>query len=657
LGRGQVVETTHESRDAEAHDSLRFAKKRGSTVRGHHKSKSLLAGARVATLVTVSALITWQNSPAQASIAQAGNAMSPKPNPIVQKEMEIGQQGNASAASIGTATALRLAKLRKSYKGPLETSEYQQLLGVLLTATTKAKSADLDDFSIDFFRAFRPKDLGKLIGELVDESGDFRPPSEKRSKAKQLLEHLEYLFGVALHKETSTGRRPEWASYIKQLDPSCLNGLLQGEHKADAKISSASLAFLAGLALPNPHAMYGFAPVRFDGQPTRSLRLTVLDLLSNDQDSGGRALKLYLAPKDRSDPSMLVASEKLLALLTPARLHDGPFRPGSSEAEDLAAAKLVERYFLRAFDGGLETEADLAGEVLELAIANTAQLKDTPAAMIRALATGFAGAMIDPAVGSDLLRAAANGSGDERGRADLLHLPTQGFDPNDLDLSDFIVRMLSDRQATGQIVAALGPMVAAQGKLSNSLPANSNLMDGVGFLMGPALKKFGQSSDYRRVIHDAVGVGLTVAFTPIEGASMPASGVAAGARGPGVLQSISTMTKTESKTSLKDHKRSAVHYLQLVYVSASFRWLEPTVKEQILQQLKRSNSQGTAPKAQITVAENGDLRIANIAVLTEDRLRDLADALVTGATKPQDNATEGQLSIDRFAAEATKGRE
>jgi hypothetical protein len=325
LGRGQVVETTHESRDAEAHDSLRFAKKRGSTVRGHHKSKSVVAVTRFRTLLTVSALIAWQTLPAQASSAQAGNAMSPKPNPIVQKEMEIGQQGNASAASIGTATALRLAKLRKSYKGPQETSEYQQLLGVLLTATTKAKSADLNDFAIDFFRAFKPRDLGKLVGELVDESGDFRPPSEKRSKAKQLLEHLEYLFGVALHKETSTGRRPEWASYIKQLDPSCLNGLLQGEHKADAKISSASLAFLAGLALPNPHAMYGFAPVRFDGQPTRSLRLTVLDLLSNDQDSGGRALKLYLAPKERSHPSMLVASRSSLPSLRPHAFTTGLF--------------------------------------------------------------------------------------------------------------------------------------------------------------------------------------------------------------------------------------------------------------------------------------------------------------------------------------------
>jgi hypothetical protein len=158
------------------------------------------------------------------------------------------------------------------------------------------------------------------------------------------------------------------------------------------------------------------------------------------------------------------------------------------------------------------------------------------------------------------------------------------------------------------------------------------------------------------VIHDAVGVGLAVAFTPIEGAtSMPASGVAAGARGLGILQYISTMTKTESKTALKDNKRSAVQYLQLVYVSAAFRWLEPTVKEQIIQKLMRPNSQGTAPKAQITVAENGDLRIANIAVLTEDRLRDLADALVTGATKRQDHATEGQLSIDRFAAVATKG--
>jgi hypothetical protein len=544
-----------------------------------------------------------------------------------------------------------------SFKGSTSTAEFQQLLD-LLSSADGAHTEGLENFSIDFFRSMNLKVLTKLVGELIDEGGDFRYPSEKRSAAKQLLAKLNHLFGAALHGQTSITQTPDWANYVKSLSPNCLAGLLQGDHEGAAQISSANIAFLADLALPNPHAMYGFAPVRFDGQPTRSLRLTVLDLLLRDQDSGGSALTLYLTPKDRSEPSMKVASEKLLALLNADRLRDGPFQPGSNAQEDDIAAKLVKQFFVHAFDGGSASEAQHAGEVLELAIANTAQLKTTSTVMIRALVTGFAGAMINPIVGSDLLSAAANGSNDKRGRADLLHVPTAGFDPNDLDLGDFIARLCSDRQATGQIVAALGPMIASQGKQWNHLPDTSNLMGGTGFILGSILKKFDKDAEYRRTIYDAVGVGLTFTFAAVGGAvSGPVGGVAAGALGSGILQNIASMVETKPKPSvaIPTEQRSISYYLKALYISATFRWLEPAVRAHILQRIAISNEEGRGPKAQVTVMDaTGELLIMNMADLTEDRIRRLTKAVVKGANEsagPKD--TPGQQAIRHFAKDAS----
>jgi hypothetical protein len=574
------------------------------------------------------------------------------------KEQQIQNALQGDASKIGEATAKRLTELLESFKGSTSTAEFRQLLDLLTSAADGVHPEGLENFSIEFFRSMNPKVLTKLVGELVDESGDFRYPSEKRSAAKQLLAKLNHLFRAALHGETSIAQTPDWANYVKSLSPNCLDGLLQGKHEGAAQISSANIAFLADLALPNPHAMYGFAPVRFDGQPTRSLRLTVLDLLSSDQDSGGSALALYLTPKDRSEPSMKVASEKLLALLNPDRLHDGPFQPRSNLQEDEVAAKLMKKFFVHAFDGGSAAEAQHAGEALELAIANTAQLKTTPTVMIRALATGFAGAMINPVVGSDLLSAAANGSNDERGRADLLHVPTAGFDPNDLDLGDFIARLCSDRRATGQIVAALGPMIASQGKHWNHLPDTSNLMGGTGFILGSILKKFDKDAEYRRTIYDAVGVGLTLTFAAVGGAvSGPVGGVATGALGSGILQNIASMVETRPKPSvaIPTEQRSISYYLKALYISATFRWLEPTVRAHILQRVAISNEEGLGPKAQVTLMDaTGELIIANIADLTEDRIRRLTKAMVKGANEsagPKD--TPGQQAIRQFAKDAS----
>ena len=572
-------------------------------------------------------------------------------------ERQIKNVLKAEASKPGEATAKRLSVLLSSFNGSFGAGEYQQMLDLLSSVTDGVNPEGFDAFSIDFFRAMKPKVLTKLVGDLVDESGDLRYPSEKRSAAKQLLERLNTLFGSALHDENSIVNQPDWANYVGALSPSCLDGLLQGKHEGASRISSANIAFLAQLALPNPHSMYGFAPVRFDGQPTRSLRLTVLELLSGDHDSNGSALSLYLTPNDRSEPSMNVASEKLLALLAPNRLHDGPFQPGSTAQEDEVAAKLMKRFFVHAFEKGSIAEVQQAGEVLELAIANTAQLKATSAIMIRALATGFAGAMINPTIGSDLLRAAANGSSDKRGRADLLHVPTTGFDPNDLDLGDFIARLCSDRNATGQIVAALGPMIASQGRRWNHLPDNSNLMGGTGFILGSVLKKFDNDAEYRRSIYDAVGVGLTVTFAAIGGVvSGPAGGVATGALGSGILQNIASMIETKSTPSVNipTENRSIAFYLKALYISATFKWLEPQVRAEILKRISKSNQEGNDPRANVTVvAATGELKIANVGDLTEDRIRRLTEALVVGGTASQGSGTEGQRTIKRFATEAT----
>jgi hypothetical protein len=574
------------------------------------------------------------------------------------KELQIQTALQTDTSKIGEATAKQLKELLGSFKGSTSAAEFHQLLDLLTSAADSVHPEGLEDFSIDFFRSTNPKVLTKLVGELIDESGDFRYPSEKRSAAKRLLAKLNHHFGAALHGQASIAQKPDWAKLVKSLSPNCLDGLLQGNHEGVAQISSANIAFLADLVLPDPHAMYGFAPVRFDGQPTRSLRLTVLDLLLRDQDSGGSALALYLTPKDRSEPSMKIASEKLLALLNPDRLHDGPFQPGSNAQEDEVAAKLVKKFFLHAFDGSSASEAQHAGEVLELAIANTAHLKTTPAVMIRALATGFAGAMINPIVGSDLLGAAANGSNDKRGRADLLHVPTTGFDPNDLDLGDFIARLCSDRQATGQIVAALGPMIASQGKRWNQLPDNSNLMGGTGFILGSILKKFDKDAEYRRTIYDAVGMGLTFTFAAVGGVvAGPVGGVATGALGSGILQNIASMVESKPKPSVNIpiEKRSIPYYFKALYVSATFKWLEPIVRAQILDRIKRSNEEGNGPKAQVTVvAATGELVIANFDVLTEDRIRRLTEAMVQGAIESVGPSnTSGQRAIQDFAKDAS----
>jgi hypothetical protein len=573
------------------------------------------------------------------------------------KERQIQTALQADTSKIGEATAKQLKELLGSFKGSTSAAEFHQLLDLLTSAADGVHPEGLEDFSIDFFRSTNPKVLAKLVGELVDESGDFRYPSEKRSVAKQLLAKLNHHFGAALHGQASIAQKPDWAKFVKSLSPNCLGGLLQGNQEGVAQISSANIAFLADLALPDPHAMYGFAPVRFDGQPTRSLRLTVLDLLLRDQDSGGSGLALYLTPKDRSEPSMKIASEKLLALLNPDRLHDGPFQPGSNAQEDEVAAKLVKKFFLHALDGGSASEAQHAGEVLELAIANTAQLKTTSMVMIRALATGFAGAMINPVIASDLLRAAANGSNDKRGKADLLHVPTDGFDPNDLDLANFIARLCSDRRATGQIVAALGPMIASQGEQWGRLPDTSNLMGGTGFIFGSILKKFDKDAEYRKTIYDAVGVGLTLTFAAVGGAvSGPVGGVATGALGSGILQNIAAMVETKPKPSvdIPTEDRSISHYLKALYISAAFRWLEPAVQAQIVNQMNDSNAEGSDPKARIVVVpETGALEIINVADLTKNRLRRLTDAVVAGGTASKGTETKGQTAIGRFAREAT----
>jgi hypothetical protein len=152
-------------------------------------------------------------------------------------------------------------------------------------------------------------------------------------------------------------------------------------------------------------------------------------------------------------------------------------------------------------------------------------------------------------------------------------------------------------------------------------------------------------------------VGLTLTFAAVGGAvAGPVGGFATGALGSGILQTIASMVDTKPKPSvdIPTEDRSISHYLKALYISATFRWLEPAVQAQILNQMNDSNAEGSDPKARIVVVpETGALEIVNVAGLTKNRLRRLTDALVAGGTASKGTETKGQTTIGRFAREAT----
>jgi hypothetical protein len=557
-------------------------------------------------------------------------------------------------AKAASADAKTVQKLVEGDGSEISEAEFDDLMLVLdgTVVNPDGRGVGVSEYSANFIFALDPKVLSCLTDKLQTFTSGPYLNSPKGIRAATLLHELRMLFAHVFAIKTDPKELPKLATKIDSFSLKSLNLLLQPEHAPvlPPPISDLWLSRIAQRVLPdaatlsskwsNPHA---------DEIPT--IRDTVLRLLQSNQISGGGALGLYLKPVSDSEAHLKTASHRFLSLVVPNSflIHNAADVRSASESQDNLAALLLRNHFARAFDSSDPARVAQAGENLELLIANVKELKGLSTPMTQALATGFAGAMVNPLINQDLLNATLAMNTDGR----LVAVGNKRFKPGNDNLLDFIGKLATKLEAIRTIGAGFGPMIASCAKLEGRMPTDTNLVRGAGFIMGAMQVRLDKENESRRAFIDGLAISATVLFATAGAfAGGPASSFAAGKAaeaaagflGSGVIDFIASKVNTDQyPADLPNSKRSIVDYFQSLYLLSSFQWLSPQTRQEVLDEIALVSAGPAKLKAKFVITQSS-VEIVNIAELTAQDLQTAMAAIVSaglsqGSSRDRNAAT------------------
>jgi hypothetical protein len=482
----------------------------------------------------------------------------------------------------------------------IDAEEYDELLGILEGAIVKAREAGIEEYAASLFTNLDANTLNRLVRDAAN-------IKYLQADNKLLVQHLgdivaelRDLFSVVVKAPDLQTRFPQFWSHLETMDPSVVLALLQtglGWNPEGPLLKGVNPNLLTMIAdrVLTPE-------VRAQNDPNFATtnywrKSMVLQLLREDQLSGGRALSLFLSAPRQNAAGFATVSRHLDAL-TETSLIDltGAFRL-NTDRENAIRADLLKTHFTNVFDEGSKADVLQAASLLELVIANTEKLPDLSKPMRAALAVGFAGMMTHPETRDDLLRRAKIGSG--TGQNDFedakVSWRVPGLDIDGTRLGKFLECLADEPKAVKTIAAAFGPSIASTAQAAKQLPSGANLPGGLGFIYGSMLRKFDADANAKRAFFDGLGLGLTILFASAGGLTLGlGTAVTVGALGSGVLQNITSLVDVEPKNSLglPMDDGGIREFFTCAYVMAGYKWLSKDTRTTIETLLRETTKDG-----------------------------------------------------------------
>lgn len=528
----------------------------------------------------------------------------------------------------GAADATTVQKLIESDGKEISEAEFTDLMLVLDGTVVNPDRGGVGVFgyAASFIQKLDPKVLSRFTDELERLTFGPQVNSAKGQRAATLLHELRMLFSNVFAAQTDSGF-PELKAKIDSISLGSLNLLLQPEHApiVQPAISDLWLSRIAHRVLIDPASLTEMLPID-SGFQILPIRTTVLRLLESNQDAGGHALERYLKPVSGTESQLKAASIRLLALVTPntslPRSQIDIRR--ATMVEDHLAALLVRNHFARAFDSSDPTQVAKAGENLELLIVNVKDLKALSTPMTQALATGLAGAMVNPLINQQLLNATLT-----RTSQNLVEVGLRGFSPSSKDLFAFIETLATKPESIRTIAAAFGPMIASCAKLERGLPTDPNLVSGAGFIMGAMQVSLDKQNESRRAFIEGLAISVTVLFaTGGAFAGGPFGSAGAGLLGSGIVDFIASKVNTDRTPSeIPNTPDSVRDYFLSLFMLSSYSFLDPSTTKKIQDRVALVSSIPGNLKAKF-VFTGPNVDIVNIDKLSTEDLEKALDVVV-----------------------------
>ncbi len=574
---------------------------------------------------------------------------------VWQEEFGAAQSPTPRLATLlskaGAADATTVQKLIESDGKEISEAEFTDLMLVLdgTVVNPDRGGVGVFEYAASFIQKLDPKVLSRFTDELERLTFGPQVNSAKGQRAATLLHELRMLFSNVFAAQTDSGF-PELKAKIDSISLGSLNLLLQPEHApiVQPAISDLWLSRIANRVLIDPASLSdnqkGLSPSFPTFNDSFPIRTMVLRLLESNQHVGGSALAFYLKPDSSSEAHLKAASHRLLALVTPntslsSLLLDSRH---ASKAEDDLAALLVRNHFARGFDSSNPARVAEAGENLELIIANVKNLKSLSAPMTQALATGLAGAMVNPLINQQLLDSTLIPESDER----TIAVGLQRFKPGYNNFLEFIEKLAKRPEAIVTIAAAFGPMIATCARLENALPSRTNLVSGAGFIMGAMQVSLDEKNDSRKAFIEGLAMSVTVLFaTGGAFAAGPTGSSVAGFFGSGIVDFIIAKVNADDyPTDFPNTNQSVVYHFKKLFLLSSYRFLDVTTKIQIRSELALVTTGISKLKAKFRVTDS-EVEIVNLSELTEEDVSKAMGAIVwsglaRGSQRDSDAATE-----------------
>ncbi len=567
----------------------------------------------------------------------------------------------------GAADAKTVQKLIEGDGSEISEAKFDDLMLVLDGTVINPDRGGVGvlEYAASFILKLDPKVLARFTAELEKFTIGSPISSAKGTRAATLLHELRMLFANVFAAKTDSAF-PGLAAKIDSFSLKSLNLLLQPEHTLilQPRISDLWLTRIAGRFLTDPASLASSWPSP-NADEIAPIRTTVLRLLQSNQNFGGNALARYLKPASHSEAHLKAASRRLLALVTPntSLLKDPTDFRSASKAEDELAALLIRNHFARAFDSSDPARVAEAGENLELLIANVKDLKGISTPMTQALATGLAGAMVNPLINQHLLNATLVMHTDGR----LVAVGYKRFKPGNENLLAFIEKLASKPEAIRIVAAAFGPMIASCAKLEGGLPTDSNLVRGAGFIMGAMQVRLDKENESRRTFIEGLAISATVLFATggafVGGpagtfAAGKAGSAAAGFLGSGIIDFIASKVDTDQyPAGLPNSTLEVLNYFQNLYLLSSYQWLNSYAKANIEKEIKLVRAAGQL-KAKLMTSPSR-LEIVNMGELSTTDIQTafaiVVSAGLEGSKNDRDTASlfaERATGISRLVRES-----
>jgi hypothetical protein len=300
----------------------------------------------------------------------------------------------------------------------------------------------------------------------------------------------------------------------------------------------------------------------------------------------------------------------------------------SDNAADISVL-LMKEHFAKAFDSSDPVRVAEAGENLELLIANVKDLQGLSTQMIQALATAFAGAMINPLINQQLLDALVDAQTTGR----LREVGYEDFKPSNENLLVFIEKLAARPEGIRTISAAFGPMIASFAKLEAGLPTDPRLTRGIGVIVGAMQVKLDKKNESRRALIEGLSISASAMF-PYQGALAggPAgTSATVGFSGPNILDYISSKVESnEYRKDLENTSRQAFDSFQSVFLLSCVDSLSPSMKDKVHKDFDLLATGPAKLKAKLS-APSEKLRVTNFTELSPADIQAASVAIVSAA--------------------------